>query len=135
MVEWHTIADGLCTDSMALETAREFQIPETILDRATVLQQAFDEVCRGDATGTARAENEEEAEAPLRGAEEDFYIAGMQGQDSVPSIEVSELGGTLSEAYERQGLEELLTMTMQMQQTETKEEKEEKKEKKDKETG
>ena len=46
----YLIEDGVCYDSRALETAREFRIEEGILQRARELQNEFDVLCRADCT-------------------------------------------------------------------------------------
>ncbi|CAN0365626.1 unnamed protein product, partial [Discosporangium mesarthrocarpum] len=43
----YTLEEGKCTDSLALQTARKYGIPEPILERAKALGAAFDELCRG----------------------------------------------------------------------------------------
>ena len=127
-IVWNYTLRWTITDSMALQTTREFHIPESILERASVLQHAFDDICRGS-VGIAidedyREEEHNKNDDPLRSAEENFYQNGMEVQSIGSSdrhathIELSELGGTVGEAYERQGLEKLLAMTMQLQEKE-----------------
>jgi hypothetical protein len=47
-VKWtYQLEDGRCVDSMVWFTARQYGIPETILERARVLGGEFDQACRG----------------------------------------------------------------------------------------
>lgn len=47
-VRWtYTLEDGRCTDSMALNTAKQYGIDRTIVDRAEALGVFFDQCCRG----------------------------------------------------------------------------------------
>ena len=47
-VRWtYTLEDGRCTDSMALNTAKQYGIDRTIVDRAEALGAFFDQCCRG----------------------------------------------------------------------------------------
>ena len=46
-IAWtYTLEDGTCTNSLALETARQFGISDQIYDRAVELGSAFDKICR-----------------------------------------------------------------------------------------
>jgi hypothetical protein len=46
-VKWtYKLVDGRCTDSLALETAREFKIDSKIISRAEELGILFDKLCR-----------------------------------------------------------------------------------------
>ena len=46
-VQWtYQLEDGICTDSMALTTARQYGLPSTVLSRAERLMEVFDQVCR-----------------------------------------------------------------------------------------
>jgi hypothetical protein len=66
-VRWtYTLEDGRCTDSMALNTAKQYGIDRTIVDRAEALGAYFDQCCRGG--GGSRAEIELQQE--LRFAED-----------------------------------------------------------------
>lgn len=42
----YTLTDGICTDSMALTTAKAYGIDQTIISRATELGAVFDKKCR-----------------------------------------------------------------------------------------
>ena len=46
-VEWnYSLEDGICTDSMAFQTAKKYGISKDIIERAQVLGNIFDKVCR-----------------------------------------------------------------------------------------
>lgn len=50
-IQWtYRLEDGVCTDSMALTTARQYGLPNTILSRAKALMDIFDDVCRPSST-------------------------------------------------------------------------------------
>ena len=43
----YTLEDGFCDDSRALETARAYQLPSGIVERAAELIDIFPNICRG----------------------------------------------------------------------------------------
>lgn len=72
-VRWtYTLEDGRCTDSMALNTAKQYGIDRTIVDRAEALGAYFDQCCRGG----SRAEIE-----LLQQPQEQLRFAGDQQKE------------------------------------------------------
>ncbi|CAN0044287.1 unnamed protein product, partial [Ectocarpus fasciculatus] len=43
----YTMEDGKCTDSLALQTAKKYNIPASVIARAQALSEKFDQVRRG----------------------------------------------------------------------------------------
>jgi hypothetical protein len=132
-VTWnYTLEDGMCTDSMALATAQEFDIEDSIIQRAMNLQDHFDQQCRGAPAATGSDKMGEETDhddegmgLSLRHAEEQFYMSqSQQATSSGYDYDYGAgLGGSVSEEYERQDVQALLEMTLRMQSEALKEKK------------
>ncbi len=81
-VRWtYTLEDGRCTDSMALNTAKQYGIDRAIVDRAEVLGAYFDQCCREG----SRAEIELRLQEQLRFAEQSVQLQHLSSADNEDS--------------------------------------------------
>ena len=87
-VRWtYTLEDGRCTDSMALNTAKQYGIDRTIVDRAEVLGAYFDQCCREG----SRAEIELQQQEQLRFAEDQQQSVQLQHQSSADNDDSADI--------------------------------------------